>query len=165
MKPPNAFAEETKELQHLAAMRGVPPRACLQQPCIGLAEQGGRCAKHRQLADRIRGSSAARGYDFAGEKHSDLKIATDPISEIRMNCQGSIATEVDHIIPFRSKDDPLRLDRNNLQSACKPCNSAKARPHYPSGNLYGVWGSKLPGVRLWRPLATLVQKFPGFQLS
>ncbi len=156
MTPPNALAEETKE-QHLAAMRGAPPRACSQQPCTGFAEQGGRCARHSQLAERIRGSSAARGYDCAWEKLRDLKIATDPICEIRMNCKGSIATEVDHIIPFRSKDDPVRLDWNNLQSACKPYNSAKARRHYRSGNLNGVGGSKSPGVRLWRPLATLVQ--------
>jgi 5-methylcytosine-specific restriction endonuclease McrA len=32
----------------------------------------------------------------------------------------TLAQEVDHIVPFNGKDDPLRLDPQNLQSLCIP---------------------------------------------
>jgi 5-methylcytosine-specific restriction protein A len=32
--------------------------------------------------------------------------------------QTTLAQEVDHIVPFKGKDDPLRLDPKNLQSLC-----------------------------------------------
>lgn len=35
------------------------------------------------------------------------------------------ATDADHIIPFHGKQDPLRLDWNNLQPVCQSHNSRK----------------------------------------
>lgn len=54
------------------------------------------------------------------------KLAKDPICQIRIKCQGAVATEVDHRIPLRFAPK-LGLDPENLQSACKPCNLAKER--------------------------------------
>jgi 5-methylcytosine-specific restriction endonuclease McrA len=33
--------------------------------------------------------------------------------------------QVDHIVPFRGLDDPLRLLRSNLQGLCVVCHQAK----------------------------------------
>jgi len=33
--------------------------------------------------------------------------------------------QIDHIVPFRGLDDPLRLDRANLQGLCASCHSRK----------------------------------------
>ena len=118
----------------------APARSCSQQPCAGFAERGGRCAMHSQQAERSRGSSADRGYGRDWERLRNLKLATNPICQIRMICPGAFATEVDHIIPFQGKDDPLRLEWTNLQSACKPCNSAKARRDSRSDRVRGGRG-------------------------
>jgi len=65
-----------------------------------------------------------------------LKLATDGICQIRTHCAGAIADSVDHIVPFRGVDDPLRLEWSNLQSSCIRCNSAKAAA---SGRRPAVW--------------------------
>ena len=41
--------------------------------------------------------------------------------------------EVDHIVPFKGKDDPLRLDETNLQSLCRPCHATKTAADYRKG--------------------------------
>ena len=115
----------------------APARSCSQQPCAGIAERGGRCAMHSQQAERWRGSSADRGYGSDWKRLRILKLGTNPICEIRINCAGALATEVDHIIPFSGPSDPLRLEWSNLQSACKSCNSAKARRDNRSSRIRG----------------------------
>lgn len=82
-------------------------------------------AKRPSVADP-RGTTAERGYAHGWPKVRSAKLAADPICEIRICCQGMVATEVDHIIPITKRPD-LRLEWSNLQSACKPCNVAKAR--------------------------------------
>jgi 5-methylcytosine-specific restriction protein A len=39
----------------------------------------------------------------------------------------TIAQEVDHIVPFKGKNDPLRLDTKNLQSLCIDHHRRKTR--------------------------------------
>lgn len=54
-----------------------------------------------------------------------LKLRQDPVCEIRTRCDGDVATEVDHRIPFSIRPD-LRLVMENLQSTCKACHVAKS---------------------------------------
>jgi len=58
-----------------------------------------------------------------------MKLAANPWCEIKNLCRESplilqVATEVDHIEPI-AKHPELRLVWSNLQSACRPCHSAK----------------------------------------
>ena len=83
----------------------------------------------RPLVDRP--GATARGYDGPWQKLRLLKLRTDPLCEIQTHCGRGIgapaprgANEVDHKIPIRQRPD-LRLEWNNLQSACRPCHSAK----------------------------------------
>jgi|SRR5581483_1078129 len=100
-------------------------RPCAAQPCSELVEKG-RCAKHRQELDADRGTTVQRGYDAAWKRIRAAKLARDPFCEIRTNCDGAIATEVDHREPIAQRPD-LRLEWSNLQSSCKSCNAAKAK--------------------------------------
>lgn len=89
-------------------------------------------------AGRDRGSAHARGYDRNWEKLRRMKLAANPICEIQTHCKGMIpesaAVEVDHRIPIREQPD-LRLDWDNLQSACKSCHSAKTwRENHPESD-------------------------------
>jgi len=40
--------------------------------------------------------------------------------------------DVDHKIPFRSLDDPRRLDSDNLQSLCAACHKQKTDEDFRS---------------------------------
>src|SRR5579871_2335844 len=98
-------------------------RPCSRPGCASLAP-GKTCEEHRGEQDRHRGSSASRGYDSDWRKLRAVKLAHDPICEIRTHCLGYVASEVDHKIPIRDWPEG-RLDWSNLQSTCRPCHSAK----------------------------------------
>lgn len=106
-------------------MPSIAPRPCTWPGCGRLVPGGGPCEEHRRAQDRRRGKTAERGYDAAWRRAREAKLATDPICEIRTHCLGAVATEVDHIVPIEQAPE-LRLVWSNLQSACKPCNVAKA---------------------------------------
>jgi 5-methylcytosine-specific restriction protein A len=108
------------------------PRFCPAPGCPQLTN-GQRCQAHRQAwnaaNDARRGSPAERGYDRTWQRLRKQKLAVDPFCQIRTLCTDlpitrGLATEVDHIIPIKQRPD-LRLEWTNLQSACKPCHSAK----------------------------------------
>lgn len=67
-----------------------------------------------------------RGYDTDWVKLREAYIQQNYLCE---NClkhdTTSPAKIVDHIIPFKGIDDPLRLDSSNLQSLCIKCNNRK----------------------------------------
>ena len=92
----------------------------------------GRCPAHTKAKAAIappRLSPSKRGYDGAWERLRKIKLAADPMCQIQTHCGDrsitrQVATEVDHIIPIAERPD-LRLDYDNLQSACKSCHSAK----------------------------------------
>lgn len=73
-----------------------------------------------------RGSSTQRGYDRLWSKLRARYITENPFCE---SCEKRGLTvpadEVDHIQPFSGKDDPLRLDEDNLQSLCRACHARK----------------------------------------
>jgi 5-methylcytosine-specific restriction protein A len=82
----------------------------------------------RRQRDRIRGTRQQRGYDddwYADDGPRMEALIRDRFTcQIRTHCNGAWTNEVDHIIPIEERPD-LRLDLSNLQSACKPCHSAK----------------------------------------
>ena len=73
-----------------------------------------------------RPSPKLRGYD---EKWRRLAIA---YRKQHPHCEDCLARgvripmhEVDHIIPFQSAEDPLRLKWKNLRARCRPCHARK----------------------------------------
>ena len=104
-------------------------RPCATHGCRELVECG-RCAKHTTTHERERGKTGVRGYDWDWQQLRLLKLREEPVCQIQTHCQGDIATEVDHVISIRLRPD-LRLVWENLQSACKPCNVAKAHGSLP----------------------------------
>lgn len=76
--------------------------------------------------DYHRGSSSARGYDWRWRRLRDAHIAMNPLC-VKCAEKGLIepVEEVDHIVPFDGKGDPLRLDPSNLQSLCGSCHRYK----------------------------------------
>lgn len=71
-----------------------------------------------------RGKTYDRGYDADWRRVRHLKLVSDPYCQnhLRLGVQ-AIATQVHHIRPFKGKQDPLRLDINNLQSVCAECHA------------------------------------------
>lgn len=73
-----------------------------------------------------RESASKRGYDREWAKLRHSYASEHPLCE---HCQRQGLTvpvhEVDHILPFNGPGDPLRLDRSNLQSLCRPCHAKK----------------------------------------
>jgi 5-methylcytosine-specific restriction protein A len=67
-------------------------------------------------------SSTARGYGSDWRKVRLLHLAGEPLCRMCAE-QGRVtaATDVDHIKAFEGLGDPLRLDRGNLRSLCRPC--------------------------------------------
>ena len=94
--------------------------------CGQLVCAGSRCVDRARRVERLRGTTAQRGYADGWPKVRRAKLADSPVCEIRLCCAGAVATEVDHRVPIAIAPE-LRLEWSNLQSACKPCNSAKAR--------------------------------------
>jgi len=110
-------------------------------PGCGTLTYNTRCIKHSKAKyarqpDR-RGSAASRGYDNQWRKLRNSFIMHNPLCR---HCEESgrvtPAQDVDHRKPFKGKDDPLRLDWNNLQSLCRQCHNIKTRresaPHNQS---------------------------------
>ena len=93
-------------------------RSCLYPGCPNLVDSG-RCPVHSSL-----GGSTARGYDRKWRDLRMLKLTNDPVCEIRTHCDGDIAVEVDHRIPFAGQKH-LRLQYENLQSTCHACHADK----------------------------------------
>ena len=103
-----------------------PARGCLVPRCPGFAVRDGRCRLHRVG----RGSRTARGYDedwqrlrawFLSQPGQNLCTGCRAVGVVRF------ATDVDHIIPFESIEDPRRLDPTNLQPLCSSCHGKKTR--------------------------------------
>lgn len=74
-----------------------------------------------------RQSRNKRGYDnnwynLRGQHLSAFPLCVNPYNN--PDCQKT-ASQVDHIVPFKSIDDPLRLDARNLQSLCISCHAFK----------------------------------------
>ncbi|MGC4075432.1 MAG: HNH endonuclease signature motif containing protein [Rubrivivax sp.] len=126
-------------------MPTAAPKPCTWPGCPSLVRDGsGRCEKHRQLADRQRGTARERGYSSKWERAREGYLRANPLCR---TCQAQqlleLATVVDHIVPHKG-DMGLFWDRTNWQPLCKPCHDAKTaiedggfgrarRPSHPRG--------------------------------
>jgi 5-methylcytosine-specific restriction enzyme A len=107
-------------------MPSSPARPCAVAGCPALVGPGhARCEQHRV---DLRVSRTRRGYD---EDWQRLRawFMSDPSHQLCRVCHAAgvikLATEVDHIEPFRSIMDPRRLDPKNLQALCAKCHRQK----------------------------------------
>jgi 5-methylcytosine-specific restriction enzyme A len=102
---------------------------CPAPGCNALSDSPGRCQQHRSEAyrqqDERRGSRQSRGYDRAHEKLRAAVLASEPLCRI-CSREGRItlATDLDHIVPIRVAPG-RRLDIENVQPTCGPCNQRK----------------------------------------
>ncbi len=75
---------------------------------------------------RQRGSASSRGYDRDWQVLRLLHLQCSPLC---VSCakqgRAAAATVVDHVRPFKGRDDPLRMDPTNLESLCHPCHARK----------------------------------------
>ena len=85
-------------------------------------------AYHKPIQRTVftRPPSHQRGYDRDWARLRRRWFAAHPLCEHCL-AQGitTAAREGDHVVPFRGRDDPLRLDGNNLQSLCRRCHAIK----------------------------------------
>ena len=84
----------------------------------------------RQVRDQ-QASASERGYDHTWLKVRLAYRAQHPVCEDcltkGMGPRQGERFEVDHIIPFKGTDDPLRLDMDNLRTRCRPCHAVKTQ--------------------------------------
>jgi len=91
----------------------------------------------RQTADRERGSSTERGYDYRWQHESDAHKRANPICS-RCEAQGipKLADEggpdkpgcTDHIVPVQGgRSDPLFDNTDNWQTLCWDCHNHKTQ--------------------------------------
>lgn len=74
----------------------------------------------RAAFDSQRGSAASRGYGYRWRKFRKQYLRLHPVCAV---C-GRLATEVDHIIPFKG-DLSKVFELDNLQPLCHECHSRK----------------------------------------
>jgi len=128
-----------------------PKRLCPRLGCSGLYDPTtDSCSKCGSQARKLygwqddseRGTRHQRGYDNAWLKLRQHKLAEQPLCETCLAAGHTVeATEVHHVIPFRGKNDPLRLDYDNLRSLCTFCHREKQQ------NSKGRGGSTTTGGR------------------
>ena len=84
-----------------------------------------RNAKKKRRVD-LRPGASARGYDSKWRRLRQWYANRHPLCE---DCLGvdrvTPVQEVDHVQEFNGKDDPLRLDPDNLRSLCRSCHRKK----------------------------------------
>lgn len=111
-----------------------PSSPCRSPRCPNLSTNGGYCDAHQSLvrqaqrqADKDRGNSTERGYNYRWQVESKLFLNEHPLCEI---CQKktpprvTAATLVDHIIPHKG-DQGLFWDKSNWQGSCDKCHNIK----------------------------------------
>jgi 5-methylcytosine-specific restriction endonuclease McrA len=99
-----------------------------------------------------RGSSASRGYDGTWRRLRAAHLTGYPLCVFCEQAgRVTLAAVVDHVIPFRGREDPLRLDPRNLQSLCKTCHNAVKQAQDKGSGLRGTAldGSPLDPSHHW----------------
>lgn len=71
-------------------------------------------------------STTERGYGWDWQQLREQHLKQHPLcAECESSGRTSVAEDVDHIKPFQSINDPLRLDPDNLRSLCRACHNRK----------------------------------------
>lgn len=99
----------------MARLRSLPPRiGSLPQRYASPVTAGSGFARTDGR------SSTARGFGQDWRKFRLQVLAEEPLCCVCM-AEGRVTagTDVDHIIPFKGVDDPLRLDRRNVRVMCR----------------------------------------------
>ena len=85
-----------------------------------------RRSRHKTSRVDLRPGASVRGYGTDWRRLRQWYARRQPLCE---DCLArDIVTpmqEVDHVRPFSGKDDPLRLDADNLRSLCRSCHRRK----------------------------------------
>lgn len=110
-----------------------PPRTCPTPGCTGLWN-GTSCTKCKRTArttgwksDKQRGTRTARGYDNRWLRLRAAKLRDSPCcEECERQGRDTAAKQVHHIRGFNGRDDPKRLNWENLQSLCAGCHAKKS---------------------------------------
>lgn len=106
---------------------------CSIPGCPTLTDTG-RCAEHRQQADRQRGSARQRGYDRQHEtRFRAAVLARDPVCTL---CRRAPSVHADHHPLSRRELVEAGLDPNDPQHGrglCGPCHSSETARHQPGG--------------------------------
>lgn len=91
-----------------------------------------------KIADRKRGSAAARGYDAQWQKFRDWYLRQPEhvfcALHISRDCAG-VADCIDHIVPLEMGG--AKYDMSNLQPSCRACNVKKGRTVLRGNHVYG----------------------------
>ena len=106
-------------------------------PVFGCAEitDGGRCAKCKGEADRVRGTAAQRGYSGKAWRFARLVVLRrDPVCVM---CKKAFSTVADHY-PISRRDLVAMGIRNpdapeRLRALCASCHSSETAEHQPGG--------------------------------
>jgi 5-methylcytosine-specific restriction enzyme A len=78
----------------------------------------------RQVYDRQRGSSTARGYGSAWQRYREWFLSQPENVFCKCGC-GGLSEQVDHIVPVSGPDDPLFWERTNHQGLTADCHKRK----------------------------------------
>jgi len=95
----------------------MAPRA--RRPCVfpgcGVLVDRGYCDAHQSEAPACKKSRPRRWYELRR-----IKLLTNPVCELLIECQGAVAEEVHHVVPWHVRED-LAYYWDNLKSACVAC--------------------------------------------
>ena len=82
--------------------------------------------KRQQRADKNRGSSSQRGYDYKWQKYRIDYLKENPLCKDCLEEGRYVSSkEIDHVIPISGPEDHLFWDPNNHRALCKRHHSAK----------------------------------------
>jgi 5-methylcytosine-specific restriction protein A len=111
-------------------MPDAPTRLCVN----GHTTTGrGECRLCYAARDAVRGTRGERGYDQAWQRLRDRHATDNPLcAECARHGRVEAMSDVDHVRPFTTFSDPLRLDPLNLQSLCKRCHRDKSARDWAS---------------------------------
>lgn len=136
-----------------------PLRPC-QSPGCGVLGKGTYCEAHGQQRqrerhrahDQRRGSSTARGYDYAWQRLRLRKLKTDPLCAFHLERRETVLAQVvDHIKTIAEAPE-LRLVWGNLRSLCKPCHDKRTLSESsPAPRPRGLKPSRIPLTILCGP--------------
>ena len=100
------------------------PHATRATYCVDCAATGKGTATGKVRDERA--SPSVRGYDRAWQRLRLWYLRRHPLCEECRRADKVVpAEQVHHVVAFKGKDDPLRLDPTNLEALCVSCHNRK----------------------------------------